>query len=62
MQIATSRRITRECFAGGTNMAMNMPYKPTDSARTMASGRMLPMITPRQVPIAQPGHASAIAP
>lgn len=39
-----------------------VPYSPTDSALTTFAGRILPISTPRQVPAAQPGQASAIAP
>ena len=62
METSTSPRITRDSFAGGTKMAMNMPYRPTDRALTTEAGKILPRITPRQVPAAQPGQARAMAP
>ena len=48
--------------AGGIKMAINMPYRPTDRALTTEAGKILPRITPRQVPAAQPGQARAMAP
>ena len=43
-------------------MARNMPNKATDKADTILGGRMLPMMMPKAVPLAQQGAAKAIAP
>ena len=48
--------------AGGTMMAMNMPYSATLRALTSRPGSTLPITTPSQVPMDQPGMATPIAP
>ena len=59
---STHRSTARFFRAGGTMMARNMPNSATDSALTTRAGRMLPAVTPRAVPSAQPGMAGMNAP
>ena len=53
---------TRFSFAGGTTIAMNMPYSAMPSALVSTPGKMLPAAAPSVVPSTQPGTAAAIRP
>ena len=43
-------------------IARNIPYKATLKALTTRSGRILPAMTPRTVPVAQKGMEVTMAP
>ena len=62
MEIITSSAMILFCLAGGMMIARNIPYNPTLKALTILAGRAFPRITPRQVPITQPGEATDAIP
>ena len=49
-------------FAGGMNIARNIPYKTLPRAEDMESRRMFPEKAPRKVPLTQPRAEITVRP
>lgn len=62
MDTRTTPAMIRLALDGGMMTAINIPYRATPRALKIRPGSILPERTPKKVPKAQPGEATAMTP